>query len=70
VDYTHHFNSRLKYVADVVMELKSRIKKYFQVFNRVNLSFRGFIKLTIIDQYDGFLWESYNFSFADAALDR
>jgi hypothetical protein len=54
-----------KNMVDVFMRMKFRIKKYYQVFNRIGLGYGGLTKFIIIDQNVGFPGEGYNFSFTD-----
>jgi hypothetical protein len=45
-----------RYLADMVVEITFRIKKYSQVFNRVGMGYRGLTKFIPLDQYvSGFL---------------
>jgi hypothetical protein len=49
----------------MIMELKFRINKYSQVFNRVGTSFWGLTKFTIVNQFISFSWEGNNSGFAN-----
>jgi hypothetical protein len=46
-------------MVDVVIKIKFRIKKYFQVFNGIRPGYRRLTKHIIIDQYIDFPWDKY-----------
>jgi hypothetical protein len=52
----------------VVMEMKFRINKYFEVFYRVSPVYRGLAKIVIVNEHVGFPREGYYFHFTDVKL--